>query len=135
MTVARSVADVLGDYVVFEVGSMDRMYLNVWQPRLAYGGGVQGFFVGHRGHHYVSTALMDPMTKAFVAGIRGFIGAEDFIVDTGHECRYVEQHALKVWAVGQNRSQQSTTPGPSTSAIVLNRACPMVTAALVKSRS
>jgi hypothetical protein len=27
------------------------MYLNVWQPRLAYGGGVSGFFVGHRGYH------------------------------------------------------------------------------------
>jgi hypothetical protein len=51
------------------------MYLNVWQPRLAYGGGVQGFFVGHRGHHYASTALMDPMTKAFVADIHGFIAA------------------------------------------------------------
>lgn len=49
MTVARSVADVLADHVVFEVESIDRMYLNVWQPRLAYGGGVSGFFVGHRG--------------------------------------------------------------------------------------
>ena len=51
------------------------MYLNVWQPRLAYGGGVQGFFVGHRGYHYASTALMDPMTKAFVADIHGFVAA------------------------------------------------------------
>src|SRR5207344_2077913 len=50
-----------------EVESIDRMYLNVWQPRLAYGGGVQGFFVGHRGYHYASTALMDPMTHGFVA--------------------------------------------------------------------
>jgi hypothetical protein len=75
MTVARSVADVLDDHVVFEVESIDRMYLNVWQPRLAYGGGIQGFFVGHRGYHYASTALMDPMTKAFVADIHGFVAA------------------------------------------------------------
>ena len=75
MTVARSVADVLDDHIVFEVESIDRMYLNVWQPRLAYGGGVQGFFVGHRGYHYASTALMDPMTKAFVADIHGFVAA------------------------------------------------------------
>ncbi len=75
MTVARSVADVLDDHTVFEVESIDRMYLNVWQPRLAYGGGVQGFFVGHRGHHYASTALMDPMTKDFVAEIHGFVAA------------------------------------------------------------
>ena len=75
MTVARSVADVLDDHAVFEVESIDRMYLNVWQPRLAYGGGVQGFFVGHRGYHYASTALMDPMTKAFVTDIHGFVAA------------------------------------------------------------
>jgi hypothetical protein len=75
MTVARSVADVLDDHLLFEVESIDRMYLNVWQPRLAYGGGVAGFFVGHRGYHYASTALMDPMTKAFVADIHGFVGA------------------------------------------------------------
>ena len=75
MTVARSVADVLDDHVVFEVESIDRMYLNVWQPRLAYGGGVQGFFVGHRGYHYASTALMDPMTKTFVADIHGFVAS------------------------------------------------------------
>src|SRR3954451_19172692 len=75
MTVARSVSDVLDDHVVFEVESIDRMYLNVWQPRLAHGGGVQGFFVGRRGNHYASTALMDPMTKTFVADIHGFVAA------------------------------------------------------------
>jgi len=75
MTVPRTVADVLADHTLFEVESIDRMYLNVWQPRLAYGGGVQGFFVGHRGYHYASTALMDPMTKTFVADIHGFVAA------------------------------------------------------------
>lgn len=75
MAVARSVADVLDDHVVFEVESIDRMYLNVWVPRLAYGGGVSGFFVGHRGHRYAFTALMDPMTKTLVAEIHGFIAA------------------------------------------------------------
>ncbi len=58
MSVARSVSDVLNGHVTFEVECIDRMYLNVWVPRLAYGGGVAGFFVGHRGHAYASTALM-----------------------------------------------------------------------------
>ena len=75
MTVARSAGDVLSDHTVFEIESIDRMYCNVWVPRLAYGAGVQGFFVGHRGHHYASTALMDPMTKAFIADINGFVAA------------------------------------------------------------
>jgi hypothetical protein len=86
MTVARSAGDVLSDHTVLEIECIDRMYLNVWVPRLAYGGGVQGFFVGHRGHHYASTALMDPMTKAFVADIHGFIAARGLeLVSFGKE--------------------------------------------------
>jgi hypothetical protein len=86
MTVARSAGDVLSDHTVLEVECIDRMYLNVWVPRLAYGAGVQGFFVGHRGHHYASTALMDPMTKAFVADIHGFVAARGLeLVSFGKE--------------------------------------------------
>ena len=77
MTLPRTAADVLAEHVVFEVESIDRMYLNVYQPRLSYGGGVAGFFVGHRGWKYASTALMDPMTKTFVADIHHFIDAHD----------------------------------------------------------
>ncbi len=51
------------------------MYLNVWQPRLQHGAGAAAFFTSHRGHAYASTALMDPMTKAFVADIHHFTGA------------------------------------------------------------
>ncbi|MGO9382984.1 MAG: hypothetical protein ACLP4W_13050 [Mycobacterium sp.] len=86
MTLARTAGDVLSDHVEFEVECIDRMYCNVWVPRQAYGGGVQGFFVGHRGHHYASTALMDPMTKAFVAGIHGFVTARGLeVVSFGKE--------------------------------------------------
>ena len=86
MTVPRSAGDVVSDHTVFEIECIDRMFLNVWVPRLAYGAGVQGFFVGHRGHHYASTALMDPMTKAFVADIHGFIAARGLeLVSFGKE--------------------------------------------------
>ena len=34
MTLPRTVAEVLADHVVFEIESIDRMYLNVYQPRL-----------------------------------------------------------------------------------------------------
>jgi len=33
----------LSEHVVFEVESVDRMYLNVYQPKLQYGGGVSAF--------------------------------------------------------------------------------------------
>jgi hypothetical protein len=75
MTLPRSAADVLSGHVVFEIESIDRMYLNVWQPRLQHGAGAAAFFTSHRGHAYASTALMDPMTKAFVADIHHFIAS------------------------------------------------------------
>jgi len=43
MTVARTVADVLTEHVVFEVECIDRMYLNVYQPKLQYATGIIGY--------------------------------------------------------------------------------------------
>ncbi|WP_214368719.1 hypothetical protein [Pseudonocardia sp. H11422] len=43
--------------------------------------------LGHRCYHYASTALMDPMTKAFVAGIHGFVAARGLELDAGRAQR------------------------------------------------
>ena len=75
MTLPRSAADVLADHVLFELEVIDRMYLNLYQPRLQHGAGVAAFFVGHRGCRFASSALMAPMTAAFTAGIDHFIAA------------------------------------------------------------
>jgi len=74
MTVARSVADVLDDHVTLEVECIDRMFLNVYQPRLQHVNGVVSFFGGHRGAAFASSALMDPISKAFVGAIHRFCG-------------------------------------------------------------
>ena len=75
MTLPRSVADVLDRHVTFEIESIDRMYLNVYQPRLQYPRGAAAFFHYHRGHTFASSALMAPMTRSFVAAIDEFIEA------------------------------------------------------------
>jgi len=75
MTLPRSAADVLADHVLFEIEAIDRMYLNLYQPRLQHGAGIAAFFVGHRGNRFASSALMAPMTRAFVADIGHFIAA------------------------------------------------------------
>ena len=72
MTVARSVADVLNEHVTLEVECIDRMYLNVYQPRLQHVNGVVWFFRGHRGATFASSALMDPISKSFVGSIHRF---------------------------------------------------------------
>jgi hypothetical protein len=69
MTVARSVAEILTGRVRLEVESIDRMYLNVYVPQLQHTGGVASFFQAHRGHPFASSALMDPISKDFVAAI------------------------------------------------------------------
>src|SRR5205085_10740487 len=66
MSVSRSVAEVLADHVTLEVEGIDRMYLNVYIPGLQREQGVASFFRFHRGHQFASSALMDPISKAFV---------------------------------------------------------------------
>jgi hypothetical protein len=72
MRIARSVADVLADHVTLEVECVDRMYLNLYVPTLQYESGVVGFFRGHLGYTFASSALMDPITKRFVREIERF---------------------------------------------------------------
>ena len=76
MNVPRSVADVLADHVTLEVECIDRMYLNLYVPKLQYETGVVGFFKGHRGETFASSALMEPMTRAFVKAIETFVENE-----------------------------------------------------------
>lgn len=73
MTIPRTVAEVLDHHVVFELECIDRMYLNLYQPKLMWPGGVVGFFKGHRGMPFASGALMDPISKGFVAQIHRFV--------------------------------------------------------------
>jgi len=44
---------------------------------LQYERGVVGFFRNHRGHDFASSALMEPITKAFVAQVHDFVQRED----------------------------------------------------------
>src|SRR5262249_31838730 len=72
MSVPRTVADVLRRHVTLEVEGIDRRYLNVYQPRLQCEGQIAAFFRSHRGHTFASSALMDPMTTAFLASVENF---------------------------------------------------------------
>ena len=75
MTLPRSAADVLAGHVLFEIEAIDRMYLNLYQPRLQHGAGIAAFFVGHRGHRSHQRRGGEPVTAAFVADIHHFIAA------------------------------------------------------------
>src|SRR6185369_991119 len=72
MSVPRTVAEIIRSNVMLEVEGIDRMYLNVYQPKLQLEAGVASFFRFHRGHTIASSAIMDPKSKAFVAAIEDF---------------------------------------------------------------
>lgn len=72
MTVTRSVAEILSERVTLEIESIDRLYLNLFQPRLMHAGGVAQFFRSHQGAMFASSALMAPLTRAFQASVYRF---------------------------------------------------------------
>jgi hypothetical protein len=76
MSVARTVAEILRQHVTLEVESIDRMYLTVYIPQLQRERGVVAFFRYHRGHPFASSALMEPISKAFVRAIEAFAARE-----------------------------------------------------------
>jgi hypothetical protein len=75
MSLPQTVADVLRDHVTLEVEGIDRMYLNVYVPQLQRELGVVGFLRNHRGHLFASSALLAPISDAFVQAIADFTGA------------------------------------------------------------
>ena len=75
--IAHSVADILGRHVTLAVEGIDRMYLNVYVPRLQSERGVVGFFREHRGQPLPSAALMSPMSRDFVARLERFVAQHD----------------------------------------------------------
>jgi len=75
MTLPRSAGDVLSDHVVFELESIDRMYLNLYVPQLQRVEGVLGFIHGHLGRPIASTSVIAPMSRDFTARLAGFADA------------------------------------------------------------
>ena len=73
MSIARTVAEVIGQHVTLELEGIDRMYLNVYQPKLQHATGVVSFFRFHRQQPVVSSALMEPISRAFIHSIEAFV--------------------------------------------------------------
>jgi hypothetical protein len=76
--IAQCVAEILADHVKLSVEGIDRLYLNVYVPRLQAELGIVGFFRHHRRQPLPSGALMAPISRRFVAALefRSKTGAE-----------------------------------------------------------
>jgi hypothetical protein len=73
MSLPRSVADVLRKHVTLEVEGIDRMYLNVYQPKLQTEKQAACFFRYHRGQPVASSSLMGVMTHDFLRRVDAFV--------------------------------------------------------------
>ena len=73
MSLPRTVADLLSQHVTLKLESIDRMSLNVYQHRLQSDRGVVNFFRFHRGYTFASSALMEPISNAFIANVERFV--------------------------------------------------------------
>jgi hypothetical protein len=67
------VAEVIGKHVTLEVEGIDRMYLNVYQPKLQAPKQAAWFFRFHRGQPVASSVPMGIMSNAFLGQIDGFV--------------------------------------------------------------
>ena len=72
MTIPRTVAEVIEDHTVFEVECIDRMYLNVYQPKLQYAAGIVGYIHRRLGMPIASTAALAAKSEAFGEQVRRF---------------------------------------------------------------
>jgi hypothetical protein len=78
--VPQNVAEIIRSHVVLEVESIDRMYLNGYVPSLQTEGGFVHFVRTHLGYRIASTAVIAPMSEAFVRAIEGFAKAQQLDV-------------------------------------------------------
>jgi hypothetical protein len=76
MTLPRSAADVLASHVVFELECIDRVYCNLYVPKLQRDLGVVGFIREHLGMPVASTAVLQKKTEGFYAEVRAFAARE-----------------------------------------------------------
>jgi hypothetical protein len=80
VSISRSVADVLRNHVALEVEGIDRMYLNVYQPRLQVDKMAAAFFRYHRKQPVASSTLMGAMTTEYLKQVDAFVEREAIAV-------------------------------------------------------
>lgn len=75
MATSPSLAELLDGHVSLDCECFDRLYLNIYQPKLQTSGGVVYFLHDHRGNPIPSPALFRPMGDAYRKSVTKF--AED----------------------------------------------------------
>ena len=83
MSLPQRVSDVLKDHVVLELESIDRMYLNVYQPKLQTPSMVYGFLRNEAVRGSVSSKCFQATTQAFVKSIEVYAASHGIAIGFG----------------------------------------------------
>jgi hypothetical protein len=74
MSIAQlSLTELLRQHVTLELECIDRMYLNLYVPKLQHEGGARWYLRQQRDQRVPTSAGMAPLTRAFVAALDGYI--------------------------------------------------------------
>lgn len=75
MSLPNSLSSLVADHCTLEVSCIDRVYMNVYVPTLQREPCIVGFFCSYKGAKFASSALMEPISKAFIGAIEKFTAA------------------------------------------------------------
>jgi hypothetical protein len=118
MSIAQiSLAELLRDHVTLEVESIDRMYLNVYIPKLQRESGASWFLKEQRQYPVASSAAMAPISRAFAAAIETYAKSHQIPMLTFEKGQrkddvvapYVKQAAGREGIVLIGKAQEKTT--------------------------
>src|SRR5215211_6375391 len=128
MSIAQiSLAELLREHVTLEVESIDRLYLNIYIPKLQRESGASWFLKQQRQYPVASSAAMAPISRAFVESIENYAKAHQVpLLTFGKGQRkddvvapYLRQAAGREGIVLIGKAQEKTTtfrttkgPGP-----------------------
>jgi hypothetical protein len=110
--IAQTVAELLADHVRLTIEGIDRMYLNVYVPRLQCACGAMSFFRDHRGQALASSALMSPMSRRFVAELDRFIARHQLPVVLFRKGQRKDDVMRNAYATSSSQKASSLSAGP-----------------------
>lgn len=97
-----SVAEILRSHVTLEIEGIDRLYLNVYQPRLQAPEGVAWYLRQQRGAVCPSSVLLQPISAAFVQKMEAFTDAHQIPVLTFRKGERKDDRAKQALAAFRN---------------------------------
>ena len=112
MSLPRTVADVIASHVTLELESLDRVYLNVYQPKLQTPCAVFHFLRENFGAGAVSSHQMKAITEQFLESIEDYVLEHEIPVISFEKGQRKEDVAASTWLSSLAPRESSSSARP-----------------------